>query len=186
VAQLPALMEQLQPIMAQQSWGRLMARHIDTPLAIELCGRLADWALLLAPLLAVLLPAQQAAELMEAAAGAQSDEVTHRAVRTPPNIARVLGLLGHVAAPGAPGCSHPGCCNLEGRSEGELPTLVCSKCRGARYCCREHQVAHWKAGHKEVCLAAQAAAQQVQQSMAPGEPGSALTGVPWGAAGASM
>jgi len=186
VAQLPVLVEQLQGIMAQQSWAQETAGELNAADVTASCGLVADWALLLAPLLAVLLPAQQAAELMEAAAGAQSDEVTHRAVRTPPNIARVLGLLGHVAAPGAPGCSHPGCCNLEGRSEGELPTLVCSKCRGARYCCREHQVAHWKAGHKEVCLAAQAAAQQVQQSMAPGEPGSALTGVPWGAAGASM
>jgi hypothetical protein len=33
-----------------------------------------------------------------------------------------------------------------------------------RYCCREHQVAHWKAGHKEVCQAAQAAAQQVMDA----------------------
>jgi hypothetical protein len=84
--------------------------------------------------------------------------------------AQVLGLLGHVVAPGAPGCSNPGCCNMAGRSEAELPLQVCSKCRGARYCCREHQVAHWKAGHKEVCRAAQAAAQQVQHGAALARP----------------
>jgi hypothetical protein len=114
----------------------------------------------------VLLPAQQAAELQETAAEVQRDEVTNRAVLTPATSARVLGLLGHVVAPGAPGCSYLGCCNLEGRSEAELRVQVCTSCRGARYCCREHQVAHWKTGHKEVCQAAQAAVKQVRQSTA--------------------
>jgi len=169
-AQLPLLVTQVQDIMNRQPWAQGGARHPRTGQAIGSCRRAADWALLLAPLLAVLLPAQQAAELVHAAAEVQRDDVTNMALVTPASSAHVLGLLGHVMVPGAPGCSHPGCCNLEGRSEGELPTLVCSKCRGARYCCREHQVAHWKAGHKEVSKAAQAAVQQVQQSMASAGP----------------
>jgi hypothetical protein len=166
VAQLPVLLAQLQPIMAQQPWGRDMARILQRAQTRDAWRAAADWALLLAPLLAVLLPAQQAAELQEAAEDAQRDNVTRKALLTPATIAHVLGLLGHVVVPGAPGCSYPGCCNLEGRSEAELRVQVCTRCRGARYCCREHQVAHWKAGHKEVCKAAQAAVQQVWQSAA--------------------
>jgi hypothetical protein len=168
VAQLPVLVEQLQGIMAQQSWAQETAGELNAADVTASCGLVADWALLLAPLLAVLLPAQQAAELMEAAAGTPRDDSTNRAQLTPATSAHVLGLLGHVVAPGAPGCSYPGCCNLEGRSEAELSTQVCSKCRGARYCCREHQVAHWKVGHKEVCQAAQAAVQQVRLGTASG------------------
>jgi hypothetical protein len=167
VAQLPVLIEQLQPIMAQQPWGRDMAKNVQRTQTNNAWAAAADWALLLAPLLAVLLPAQQAAELQETAAEVQRDDLTRGAVLTPATISQVLGLLGHVAAPGAPGCSYPGCCNLEGRSEAELRVLVCSKCKGARYCCREHQLAHWKAGHKEVCRAAQAAVEQVRQATAP-------------------
>jgi hypothetical protein len=162
VAQLHQLLEQLRPIMAQQPWGSGVAasRTFEPEATISCSGKVAVWAVLLVRLLAVLLPAQQAAELQEVAAGIQQhargmslddEQATH-----------VLSLLGHVMAPGAPGCSYAGCCNMEGRSEAELPVQACSKCRGVRYCCREHQVAHWKAGHKEVCLAAQAAAQQVK------------------------
>jgi hypothetical protein len=140
-----------------------MAYTFDPDSVTNYCARVADWALLLAPLLAVLLPAQQAAELQEAAAGVERD--VHgfmKADLTPEQVTHVLGLLVHVVVPDAPGCSYPGCCNMEGRSEAELPVQACRNCRGVRYCCREHQVAHWKAGHKEVCLAAQAAAQQVK------------------------
>jgi hypothetical protein len=167
VAQLQLLMQQLQPVLAQQPWGQGMVTgptampHCDPMHIYVICRDVADWALLLAPLLAVLLPAQQAAELQEVAAGVKR-EMKGIAMLSPTMTARVLGLLGHVMVPGAPGCSYPGCCNMEGRSEAELATQVCSKCRGARYCCRDHQVAHWKAGHKEVCRAAQAVAQQVQ------------------------
>jgi hypothetical protein len=164
VAQLPGLLGQLGPIMAQQAWGRGVAasRTFEPDMNLGPCARAAGWALLLAPLLAVLLPAQQAAELQEVAAGSHEVTLEGLAVLAPEQVTHVLGLLGQVVAPGAPGCSYSGCCNMEGRSETDLQTLVCSKCRGARYCCREHQVAHWKAGHREVCRAAQAAAQQVQ------------------------
>jgi hypothetical protein len=118
-----------------------------------------DWALLLTPLLVVLLPPQRAVELSNCLESYGLS--TSQDQPSPDAISHVLGLLGHVMAPGAPGCSYPGCCSLEGRSEAGLSVQVCSKCRGAHYCCREHQVAHWKAGHKEVCQAVQAAAKQV-------------------------
>jgi uncharacterized membrane protein YgcG len=166
VAQLPGLLKQLQPIMTHQPWGRAMAhgawgQRIGQPTTMGAFVDLDAWATPLTPLLARLLPAQQAAELQKLAAAAQGDIVPGRDMTD-----RVLSLLGHVVAPGAPGCSYPGCCNLEGRSEAELPTQVCSQCKGARYCCREHQLAHWKAGHKEGCKAAQAAAQQVHSMAA--------------------
>jgi hypothetical protein len=168
VAQLPGLLEQLQPILQEQPWGQGLLPtaqpRCDPAFVSDYCSQLADWALLLVPLLAVLLPAQLAAELQEVAAGVPRGSLPDGACAVLPDAttACVLGLLGHVVAPGAPGCSYPGCCNLEGRSELDMLTLACTRCRGARYCCKEHQVAHWKAGHKEVCQAAQAAAQQVQ------------------------
>jgi hypothetical protein len=89
-------------------------------------------------------------------------------VLMPDAVSRVLGLLVHVVAPGALGCCCPGCCNLEGRSEAELPVQVCTRCRGVRYCCKEHQVADWKARHKDMCRAAQAAVKHVLDGCAVG------------------
>jgi hypothetical protein len=164
VAQLPQLLAQVQAAAAQQPWGGVLTSgacmRMDFDQLQKECSALADWALLLAPVLGLVMPAEQAARLQEAAAGVSSDGSGQTLV-TPDVTSRVLDLLGHVEAPGAPGCSYPGCCSLEGRSEDELPVQVCTRCRGVRYCCREHQVAHWKAGHKEVCQAAQAAAQQL-------------------------
>jgi hypothetical protein len=73
-------------------------------------------------------------------------------------VAAVLGALQHVVIPGQPGCSNPRCCCLEGVSEANVKTQVCGGCRGVRYCSAGCQKAHWRAGHKEVCKAAQAAA----------------------------
>jgi hypothetical protein len=166
VAQLPQLLEQLQGIiMPRQPQATALAFGVaafklDVPQLQRQCTALAEWAVLLAPLLGLLLPAEQAAQLQEAAAGIPRDSDGRPRV-SPKACSQVLRLMGHVAAPGPRGCSYPGCCNLEGRSEAELPLQVCSQCKGVRYCCREHQVAHWKAGHKEVCRAAQAAAEQV-------------------------
>jgi hypothetical protein len=159
------LLEEMQGAMKQQPWGREQLHQLEElgvglPLLHSSCSKVADWALLLAPVLGQLLPPGQAAQLQEVAAGVSRDS-EGSLLLTPDAISRVLGLLGHVAAPGVRGCSYPGCCNLEGRTEAELPVQVCSKCKGVRYCCREHQVAHWKAGHKEVCQAAQAAVKQV-------------------------
>ncbi|GFR49548.1 hypothetical protein Agub_g11593 [Astrephomene gubernaculifera] len=50
-------------------------------------------------------------------------------------------------------CAHPGCGNLTGESEAELPLRGCAGCGEVGYCSRECQVAHWRApgGHKEAC-----------------------------------
>ncbi|KAG2488524.1 hypothetical protein HYH03_012844 [Edaphochlamys debaryana] len=62
----------------------------------------------------------------------------------PPSPAAALQALG--------GCSNPACANLEGDSEAGLALRACAGCGGAAsYCCRECQVAHWRAGHKEAC-----------------------------------
>ncbi|GFR44844.1 hypothetical protein Agub_g6187 [Astrephomene gubernaculifera] len=49
------------------------------------------------------------------------------------------------------GCGNPGCANLAGDSEAEVKLKGCGRCGAVGYCCRECQVAHWRAGHKEVC-----------------------------------
>jgi hypothetical protein len=155
VAQLPQVLQQALRVTGAGSQPESLPhlrRH---------CNTVADLALMLAPLLGLILPAKQAAQLQEAAAGIGRGAGGWPQTLPPATVTRVLGVLGAVVPPGAPGCSYPGCCNLEGRSEAELPVLVCSSCQGVRYCCREHQAAHWKAGHKEVCKAAQAAAQRV-------------------------
>lgn len=43
-------------------------------------------------------------------------------------------------------CAHCGAPEAEPRQ-----WKVCGRCGGAAYCCREHQAAHWKAGHKREC-----------------------------------
>ncbi len=52
-------------------------------------------------------------------------------------------------------CCNARCTRLEGDSEaGEgqgQGLLVCGRCRGAWYCCRECQAADWAAGHKRAC-----------------------------------
>jgi hypothetical protein len=162
LAKLPQLLEQVKRAAAQQAWGQDLTSRtcLDLRPLQENCNTLATWALLLAPVLELVMPAEQAAHLQEAAAS-NSRSSSGQAEVNAEVASRVLGLLGHVGAPGAPGCSYPACCNLEGRSEVELPVQVCSKCHGVRYCCREHQVAHWKAGHKQECQSVQAAAKHV-------------------------
>jgi hypothetical protein len=168
VAQLPKLLTQVQGAASRQPWGKAFAtvtsRSLQSSEDLKTlqddCCKLALWLLLLAPVLGPVVPAKQAAQPQEAAASG-SWCGSGQALPTPEAASRVLGVLGQAAAPGAPGCSYLGCCNLQGRTEAELPVQACSKCHGARYCCREHQVAHWKAGHKEECQAVQAAAMQM-------------------------
>ncbi|KAG2494684.1 hypothetical protein HYH03_007200 [Edaphochlamys debaryana] len=50
-----------------------------------------------------------------------------------------------------PVCANPACVNLAGDSEAGLKLQQCGRCGKVSYCCRECQVAHWKAGHKEAC-----------------------------------
>ncbi|PNH07648.1 hypothetical protein TSOC_005878 [Tetrabaena socialis] len=57
-----------------------------------------------------------------------------------------------------PCCANPLCANLEGTSEAALRLVGgCGRC-GVRYCGRECQVAHWRAGHKLACAGLGAAA----------------------------
>ncbi|KAG2441208.1 hypothetical protein HYH02_010052 [Chlamydomonas schloesseri] len=56
-------------------------------------------------------------------------------------------------------CSYAGCVNLAGDSELGLRLRGCGGgCGAVLYCCRECQVADWKAGHKEACGGRAAAA----------------------------
>ncbi|KXZ44353.1 hypothetical protein GPECTOR_69g446 [Gonium pectorale] len=49
-------------------------------------------------------------------------------------------------------CGYPACTVLIGDSEAERPPLkACAGCGAVGYCCRDCQVAHWRAGHKEAC-----------------------------------
>ncbi|GLC71935.1 hypothetical protein PLESTF_001182800 [Pleodorina starrii] len=51
-----------------------------------------------------------------------------------------------------PACDYPGCVNLAGDSEAGLGLAGCAGCGGrVRYCSRDCQTAHWKAGHKAAC-----------------------------------
>ncbi|GLC48612.1 hypothetical protein PLESTB_000117000 [Pleodorina starrii] len=52
-----------------------------------------------------------------------------------------------------PACDYPGCVNLDGDSEAGLGLAGCAGCGGrVRYCSRDCQTAHWKAGHKAACM----------------------------------
>ncbi|KXZ44192.1 hypothetical protein GPECTOR_71g553 [Gonium pectorale] len=52
-------------------------------------------------------------------------------------------------------CGNPACTVLVGDSEAERPPLkACAGCGTVGYCCRDCQVAHWRAGHKEACTRA--------------------------------
>ncbi|KAG2493689.1 hypothetical protein HYH03_008203 [Edaphochlamys debaryana] len=55
-------------------------------------------------------------------------------------------------------CAYPGCLSYGGRSEAGLTLKLCARCKCVRYCGAACQTAHWKAGHKEECQAAAAAA----------------------------
>jgi hypothetical protein len=156
MAQLPQLWEQVERILAQQPWGQELARlpaalQVDPACLRSHCYNVVDWVLHLGPLIKRLLPSEQRSQLFATATG-----IALGFRSGPDAVSRMLGLLGGVVAPGGPGCSYPGCCNLEGRSEAELRVLRCAGCKGVSYCCREHQAAHWKAGHKEECTATQA------------------------------
>jgi hypothetical protein len=148
------------PVFAKKCQGLLAAVQ-----------ELAEWAVLLHPLLVQLLPAEQGQVLvglhgrLRGGGGNSSGGAAQQEGRRSSNnrlsaeeAAAVLAALQHVVIPGQPGCSNPRCCCLEGVSEAEVKTQVCAGCRGARYCSAGCQKAHWRAGHKEVCKAAQAAA----------------------------
>jgi hypothetical protein len=64
-------------------------------------------------------------------------------------LAKESGIFEGVAAvpelPEEPRCGAPHC---------ELPgTMICSRCKGVRYCSSMCQASHWRSGHKAVCSA---------------------------------
>jgi hypothetical protein len=161
------------------SWYLRLVEDMEYPRRQLSAGvqEVAEWAVLLHPLLAQLLPAEQGQVLAglrgrlvgSSSSSSSSSSGAARAQGTAPRlssaeVAAVLGALQHVVIPGQPGCSNPRCCCLDGVSEEEMKTQVCTGCRGARYCSKTCQRAHWGAGHKEVCKAVQAAAQAAAAS----------------------
>jgi hypothetical protein len=150
----------------------LINKCADLSAAVQ---EVAEWAVLIHPLLVQLLPAEQGQVLVDlhgrlgGGGGGSSSSSSNRVGRQGGSIKKlleeevtaVLGALQHVVIPGQPGCSNPRCCCMEGINEAAMKTQVCAGCRGVRYCSAACQKAHWKAGHKEVCKAAQAAAKAV-------------------------
>jgi hypothetical protein len=180
---VPHLLEQA--VDAFSMYNMFPADRVDLLGPLELHRRrlaaavqeVAEWAVLLHPLLVQLLPAKQGQVLAglhgrlvgSSSSSSSSSSGAARGHSTTPRlssaeVASVLGALQHVVIPGQPGCSNPRCCCLDGVSEEEMKTQVCAACHGARYCSAACQRAHWKAGHKEVCKAVQAAAQAAAAS----------------------
>ncbi|KAG2487476.1 hypothetical protein HYH03_013898 [Edaphochlamys debaryana] len=65
--------------------------------------------------------------------------------------AQALAALRAEAAELLPVCANPACASLEGDSEADVRLQQCARCRRVSYCCRECQMAHWRAGHKAKC-----------------------------------
>ncbi|KAG2487473.1 hypothetical protein HYH03_013895 [Edaphochlamys debaryana] len=65
--------------------------------------------------------------------------------------AEALAALRAEAAELLPVCANPACASLEGDSEADVRLQQCARCRRVSYCCRECQMAHWRAGHKAEC-----------------------------------
>ena len=60
------------------------------------------------------------------------------------------------------GCSNPTCTDMKGVSEAAESNKKCTGCRMC-YCSRECQVAHWKAGHKDLCSKLQQQTKEEEQ-----------------------
>ncbi|KAG2494709.1 hypothetical protein HYH03_007223 [Edaphochlamys debaryana] len=80
------------------------------------------------------------------AGGDSSEELAARRHRAGLYAAALGRARDHLAL-----CANPACVNLEGDSEADLKLQQCGRCGRVWYCCRECQVAHWKAGHKKAC-----------------------------------
>jgi hypothetical protein len=49
-------------------------------------------------------------------------------------------------------------CHSKSGAEVGTRLLQCTQCKRVSYCCREHQLLHWKRSHKAACKASQQAA----------------------------
>jgi hypothetical protein len=155
---VPQLLEQGLEELATKGLASRQAcqQHVDgCEFLLAAAAEVADWLVLLHPVLVQLLPAEQGQVLVDLGGSSSSNSIKELSAE---EVTAVLGALQHVVIPGQPGCSNPRCCCLEGASEAEVETQVCAGCHGTRYCSAACQRAHWRAGHKEVCKAAQAAA----------------------------
>jgi hypothetical protein len=182
---VPQLLERVYGVEAGHGWQLLQPETLLTYEAgrKDLLGavqNVAEWAVLLHPLLVQLLPAEQGQVLVDlrgrlggSRGGSRTSGITQQQQQkqgkgssqlSAEEVVAVLGALQHVVIPGQPGCSNPRCCCLEGVNEWEMKTQRCAGCRQTRYCSAACQKAHWRAGHKEVCKAAQAAAKAVAEA----------------------
>jgi hypothetical protein len=179
---LPQLLEQVYMAMVALRWatpsdssfGSSVSKINELHSAVR---QLVEWAALLGPVLMQLLPAEQVEVLTSrlsclippvdssssssngaAAQGASTSGPILSAEDVDTVLGTMLDALHQMVVPGQPGCSNPRCCCLDGVSEAEMKTQVCAGCRGARCCSAACQRRHWRAGHKEVCKAVQAAA----------------------------
>jgi hypothetical protein len=170
LADVGLLLRQVQGVVGRQPGAGCIlqfSRAVASNLLLidQRCNNAAVAAGVLLPVLTQLLPAEQAAAL-EAATACTSRRENSRGP-SQKEVGAALRALGHAAIPGQPGCSHPGCLNLEGPSEAALSTQACAACRGTRYCSRSCQKAHWQA-HKAACKAAVAATKAAGMCSVPG------------------
>lgn len=81
-----------------------------------------------------------------------SSETSHRS-RTDFSVLWERYAVAHLHGRLLPGCCNLECTNMDGVSEISLKTLLCSRCRRARYCCVDCQKAAWvRGGHSTVCV----------------------------------
>lgn len=69
-----------------------------------------------------------------------------------PGALQELGSAVWSAFPQKFACNDPACNNLAGLTETSCAKKLCTDCKVARYCCKEHQLRHWPA-HKQACKA---------------------------------
>jgi hypothetical protein len=89
-----------------------------------------------------------AREVMPAIAAAL--RAAQAAAEGPESRLRLAARVWDARALGALPCANPGCLRVSGCRERDERNKRCSGCKSVRYCCRECQVAAWKA-HRKVC-----------------------------------
>lgn len=77
------------------------------------------------------------------------DSSAHKIPREAAFASLQISTASKISAPGSSDLVLPPMCWLEGCSI--AASSRCGKCKVARYCSSEHQLEHWKAGHKADC-----------------------------------
>lgn len=102
---------------------------------------------------------QQQEELLEELEQ-QLEELQQTLTRPPPSppaenpFQALLAAMEDSSSPRPPSpknrrCALPGC---EATGEPRGSTLKCARCKSQYYCSKEHQTAHWSAGHRQACV----------------------------------